>query len=112
MHKSERLKNLKAKQSAKKESATALKGTSKIKWRTIIALILVYIALILNWQWIWGILFLFWVIPDIFSGVTYFIEPIERSSHPVLYWIIIVSWILMSLYSLSELFIDYDQFYY
>ena len=83
-----------------------------IKWRTIIALLLMYTAILMNWQWVWGLLFMFWVVPDIISGVTYFIEPIEKKTNPILYWIIIVSWVLMALYSFSELFIDYEQFYY
>jgi hypothetical protein len=66
----------------------------------------------MNWEWAWGVLFLFWVIPDIFSGITYFIEPIDKKQNPILYWIIIASWILMAIYSFSVLFIDYEQFYY
>lgn len=85
---------------------------SHIKWRTVVALILMYIAMFMNWEWAWGILFLFWVIPDIFSGVTYFIEPIEKKQNPILYWVIVVSWILMAIYSFSVLFIDYEQYYY
>ncbi|WP_339756615.1 hypothetical protein [uncultured Winogradskyella sp.] len=82
------------------------------KWRTITALVLMYIAMFMNWEWAWGILFLFWVIPDLFSGVTYFIEPISKKENTALYWVIIISWILMALYSFSTLFIDYEQFYY
>ncbi len=85
---------------------------SKIKWRTIIALILMYVAIIMNWQWAWGILFLLWVIPDLTSGVTYFIEPIDKRKNRFLYWFIIISWILMAIYSFSVLFIDYEQYYY
>ena len=83
-----------------------------IKWRTITALALMYIALIMNWEWAWGILFLFWVIPDIFTGITYFIEPVSKKKNPVLYWVIIVSWLLISIYSLSTLFINYNKYYY
>lgn len=71
-----------------------------IKWRTIIGLILFYIAIWFNWQWMWGILFLVWVVPDIFSGITYFIEPIAKSENPILYWFIIFSWVWMAIYSL------------
>ena len=85
---------------------------SKLKWRTILALILMYIAMFQEWEWAWGILFTIWVIPDLLNGVTYFIEPIEKKQHPILYWVIVISWILMALYSFSVLFIDYDQFYY
>ena len=86
--------------------------TNTIKWRTIIALILMYISIIMDWEWAWGILFIIWVIPDIFRGTTYFIEPIEKKEHPILYWIIICSWILMALYAFSTLFVDYEQLYY
>lgn len=82
------------------------------KWRTILALLLMYVALIMDWSWAWGILFLLWVIPDISTGTTYFIEPIEKKENSLLYWIIIASWILMAIYSISTLFIDYNQFYY
>ncbi len=91
-------------------SAGNTRGSTK--WRTIIALVLMYITILMDWQWAWGILFLIWVIPDLFRGVTYFIEPIEKKENPILYWVIVISWILMSLYSLSTLFIDYNQYSY
>lgn len=83
---------------------------SSLKWRTIIALGLMYIALFMNWEWVWGVLFLIWVIPDIYSEVTYFIEPITKKENPVVYWIIVITWILLALYSLSTLFIDNYQY--
>lgn len=82
-----------------------------IKWRTIVALVLIYVAIFMNWEWMWGILFLYWVVPDVFSGVTYFVEPIYKKENPNLYWIIIISWVLMAFYSLSTLFINYNYFY-
>jgi len=85
--------------------------SNKIKWRTIIALILIYAAIFMNWEWMWGVLFLYWVIPDIFTGVTYFVEPIYKKENSNLYWVIILSWICMALYSLSTLLIDYNSFY-
>ncbi len=75
------------------------------KFRTIIGLALLYTAVLFNIEWIWAILFLFWVIPDLFSGTTYFIEPVEKKSHPFLYWIIISSWIWMSIYMLASPFL-------
>lgn len=82
----------------------------KTKWRTILGLILVYVATLFNLDWVWGILFLIWVVPDLFSGVTFFIEPISKQDNPFLYWIIVLSWLLMSAYMLSTLFIDYSQY--
>lgn len=88
-----------------------LRMKQSFKWRSIVALILMYVALLMNWEWAWGILFLFWVIPDLFTGITYFIEPISKKENTVLYWVIISSWVLMSIYSLSTLFIDYSEYY-
>lgn len=88
-----------------------MKNQKSIKWRSILGLLLMYIAMWYNWQWIWGILFLLWVIPDILSGVTYFIEPIEKSENPILYWIIIISWILMAIYALLPLLVPELKYY-
>ncbi len=73
------------------------------KWRSVTGLIIIYVAMFFNWQWIWGILFLLWVIPDLKSGVTYFLDPVDKRNHPFLYWLIIISWLLMSIYSFSSL---------
>ena len=77
---------------------------NKIKWRTILGLILVWVATILNWQWIWSILFLIWIIPDFFTGVTYFIEPITKKDNPFLYWLIMISWVALSTLTIATIF--------
>ncbi len=78
-----------------------------IKWRTILGLLLIYVAVVLypNYQWIWGILFLYWVIPDLFTGTTHFIEPIHKTENTILYWIIVITWLALSAYILVEAFI-------
>lgn len=82
-----------------------------MKWRSILGLVFIYLAMWFNWQWAWGILFLLWVIPDMLTGVTYFMEPIEKKENPVLYWVIIFSWIIMSLYALATLFFPDWKYY-
>lgn len=76
--------------------------TLKLHWRTLCGLILVYVSAIFSLNWLWGILFLFWVLPDLLSGVTYFISEVKRKETPVLYWAIMATWILMSAYVLLE----------
>lgn len=79
--------------------------TSSLKWRSILGLILVWVAVWFNLQWVWGVLFLFWIVPDFFTGVTYFIEPVSKYENPILYWMIMISWLLMSIYSIAAGFI-------
>lgn len=111
MSKSERLRNLikRVGNKTKANSQSPATSNSSFQWRPFIALIGVYVIFIMGWQWAWGILFLYWVIPDMFRGVTYFIEPVERQNNPFLFWLIVISWILMSLVALSTLFIDYNN---
>lgn len=82
---------------------------NSFKWRSILGLVFIYLAMWFDWQWAWGILFLMWVIPDIQSGVTYFMEPIAKDKHVLLYWIIIMSWILLGLYAFIPLI--YPEWY-
>lgn len=86
--------------------------SSSIQWRVWIGLFFIILMSVMNWQWAWGILFLIWVIPDIRNRVTYFIEPVQRDETPFLYWAIVCTWILLSLFSLSTLFIDYNNLSY
>lgn len=76
----------------------------KIKWRTILGLLLVWVASILNWQWIWGVLFIIWIIPDFYTGITYFIEPISKKDNPILYWLIMISWVSLSILTIATIF--------
>lgn len=82
-----------------------------LKWRSILGLILVYLAVFFNWQWFWGILFLLWVIPDLITGTTYFMEPISKKENPLLYWLIMGSWILMTVYLIATLFVPELKYY-
>ena len=104
MNKSEQLRNLN-----KRTKNNSSIPSKKVQWRVWIGVLFVILITIMNWQWAWGILFLIWVIPDLTNRVTYFIEPVERDQNPLLYWIIVVTWILLSLLSLSTLFIDYNN---
>ncbi|MEM1368398.1 MAG: VOC family protein [Cyanobacteria bacterium P01_H01_bin.15] len=74
------------------------KRPSKLKWRATLGLILIISAIIFEANWFWGLLFLLWLIPDIKTGITYFLEPIDRRENPYLYWTIITTWVFLSLY--------------
>jgi len=76
--------------------------TRKTKWRAIFGLFIVTVATLSEFNWVWGLLFLFWVIPDIRHGSTHFLEHVERRKNPVVYWLIISVWVILSLYLLFE----------
>ncbi len=83
---------------------------SRYKIRTVLLLIVVYaITFVPEWNWVWGIFFLVWVVPSILSGSVYIIEPVDRSEHKVLYWIIVGTWVWMSVYVILSSFIPWLQ---
>ena len=38
------------------------------KWRTLVALAIIYMAVVMNWQWVWGLLFIMWTGPRALFG--------------------------------------------
>ena len=68
-----------------------------IRWLTLGALAVVVAAVVFNFQWLWGLLFLFWVVPSLTTGVTFLVEPIHRDENPWLYWTITTIWLGLSL---------------
>ena len=70
----------------------------QFKWRTIVALAIVYAAVVFGWSWVWGLLFIMWTIPALYSGQTQLVEPITRDENPISYWLIIITWIGLSIF--------------
>lgn len=80
------------------------RSDNRFKWRVWLGLLMVIVLSLLDWDWIWGILFLIWIIPDLGNGVTYFIEPVYKAKNPLLYWGVVVTWVGLSILSFSTLF--------
>ena len=51
---------------------------------TAIALAAAVAAIVLDWYWPWGLLFVYWTVPNIQRGEAFLIEPIPRARNPVL----------------------------
>lgn len=51
-------------------------------------------ALILGWQWPWGLLFIYWAVPALRSGETHLLGPVSRKQDPFLFWAIVTLWTL------------------
>jgi len=81
-----------------------------MKWRAILGLLIVYIAILFNLEWIWGIFFIYWIIPDLLLKQTHFIEVITKKNNPVLYWSIIFTWFILAIYMLLNPFLNFDLY--
>ncbi|MEM1097596.1 MAG: VOC family protein [Planctomycetota bacterium] len=80
--------------------ASAPVPSAKLPLRAWLGLLIVAMAVVFDAAWVWGLLFLVWVAPDLFRGSTHFLEHVERRRHPATYWTIVVTWLVLSLYLL------------
>ncbi|PZW42608.1 hypothetical protein LX95_00924 [Mesonia algae] len=70
------------------------------KWKTIIALLLMAFAIILEWNWFWAIFIVLGLINVIKSGEIHFVESVTRKETPKLYWVMVFIWMILALYSI------------
>lgn len=63
-----------------------------VKWPTIIAIVVLTIATVMTWYWVWGLLFLYWAVGGVRIGEAFIIETIHREDNPVLFWAITAAW--------------------
>lgn len=72
------------------------------KWKTILVLILMLFAVVLEWNWFWGLLLLFGLVQYIISEEIHFIEVITKKESPVLFYIMLVFWSILTFYSIQS----------
>ncbi|WP_292945379.1 hypothetical protein [Olleya sp. UBA1516] len=72
------------------------------KWKTIIALLLMAFAIILDWNWFWAIFIFLGLIHVIQSGEIHFVESVTKNETPKLYWFMVVIWAVLALYSIAD----------
>lgn len=76
----------------------------QIKWKTIVALIVIYLAIVFGWTWVWGVLFLMWTYSALLTGHTHLVEDISKDENPVLFLLIVMTWIGLSLLLIIDYF--------
>lgn len=59
-----------------------------------IAFPVLVVAAALSLYWVWGLLFLWWVVPAVMSGQAHFVFEVSRNEDPILFWAVVVLWAL------------------
>ena len=54
-------------------------------------------AAALGIYWIWGLLFLWWLVPAVMSGQAHFVFEVGRSEDPLLFWAVALLWALFGI---------------
>lgn len=79
--------------------------TSRSKLPTVVALAVLLVATWIDWQWVWGVFFLYWAVLGIVTGQAFLLHTVDQDESPVLFWLISVTWLV-----LAVLVIFYDLF--
>lgn len=69
------------------------------KWRTVLVLSLMSLALIFNWTWFWVLILTLGIVHILQSGEIHFVEEITKKETPLLYWIMLTFWTFFAAYS-------------
>ncbi|WP_170771751.1 hypothetical protein [Ruegeria lacuscaerulensis] len=62
-----------------------------------IALPILLIATVLELYWVWGLLFVWWIVPTVLNRQAFLVFEINRDDDPLLYWAIVCLWALSGL---------------
>ncbi|MBT2132297.1 hypothetical protein [Aliiroseovarius lamellibrachiae] len=62
-----------------------------------VALPILLIAAVMGLYWVWGLLFLWWLVPTIMTGQTALVFDVTRDEDPILFWIVAILWALFGL---------------
>lgn len=76
-------------------------GRKITRWKSVLALGLIGVGLLFDLYWVWGILFLIWAFNDLLNRRTHLLDDIPRSESPILYWIIVLMWLLLGIWTVS-----------
>ena len=55
------------------------------------------VATAMGFHSLWGLLFLYWTIPNFYSGHAFLVSDITRDDDPILFWLIQVAWVVLGL---------------
>lgn len=70
----------------------------RYRGRAIFSLVLIYLSVLTGWYWLWGVLLLYWVANDLLFEQTWLSEVITRRSNPLLYHLILFTWLVFGFY--------------
>ena len=62
-----------------------------------VVFVILMIATALGYQALWGLLFLYWTIPNFYSGHAFLVSDVTREDDPILFWLIQTAWVVLGL---------------
>lgn len=70
------------------------------KWKTIIALFLLILAVLFEWNWFWAFFIFMGLVNVLNSKTIHFVEEVSLEESPRLYWTMVIIWSFLALFSI------------
>ncbi|KAB1155271.1 hypothetical protein F7018_12410 [Tenacibaculum aiptasiae] len=70
------------------------------KWKTIIALFLLILAVLFEWNWFWAFFIIMGLVNVLSSKKIHFVEEVSLEESPRLYWTMVIIWSFLALFSI------------
>lgn len=67
------------------------------RWLNYVTFAALMISTALGYQSLWGLLFLYWTIPNFYTGSAFLLSEITRDEDPILFWLIQIAWVVLGL---------------
>lgn len=65
---------------------------TKSRMINYIALPGLLVAAVLGLYWVWGLMFLWWLVPSLQTGRAHLVTEVCRDQDPILFWAVILLW--------------------
>ena len=70
---------------------------SQTRYLNYITFAALMVSTAMGFQALWGLLFLYWTIPNFYSGHAFLLSDVTRADDPILFWLVQSAWIVFGL---------------
>ncbi|PID95893.1 MAG: hypothetical protein CSA85_00025 [Alphaproteobacteria bacterium] len=63
------------------------------------------VATALGFQSLWGLLFLYWTVPNFATGHAFLLSNVTRAKDPLLWWLVQIAWIVLGVMMIASDFL-------
>lgn len=74
---------------------------SQFRTKALLALAILYLSVLLDQIWIWGLMLALMVLQDFQRGSTHLFEELTRQEHPLEFHLVEGSWLLLALATIA-----------
>lgn len=73
-----------------------------LKWRSILGIVIVVCAIVLNMPILFGVLYILWAVQEMVYGEAYILENVSKNENKVLFYIIVLLWLFCGVYVFTD----------